>query len=70
MLEVASYEKLVVVDLVSIRVPAIKVHEGVYFLNQFILNGAVLVHVNILDQVVDADLGRGHSRSVDSFDVI
>ena len=70
MIEVASLEQLVVVDLVSVDVPAIKVHEGVDLLDEFVLDGAVLVHVQVLDHVIDADLGRGHGRSVDNIDVV
>ena len=69
-LEVARLEQLVVVDLVSVDVPAIKVHEGVDLLDEFILDGAILVHVQVLDRVINADLGSGHGRNVDGIDVV
>ena len=69
-LEVARLEQLVVVDLVSVDVPAIKEHEGVDLLDKFVLDGTVLVHMQVLDRVIDADLGRGHGRHVYKIDVV
>ena len=57
--------QLVVVNLVALGVPRLKGEQRVDFFQKLLLHGEVAVHVDVLHHIVDADLGRGHSRHVD-----
>ena len=54
-------KKQVLVDLVSIFIPWLEGEVLVHFFEQALFDATILVHVNMLHQVVDTDLCCSHS---------
>ena len=57
LLVAASVAKLRLVDVVALRVPGVEGQMLIDLTPQFVLDMTVLVHVQVLHKVVDADLG-------------
>ena len=66
----AGLVQQVLIDVVSFGVPDFEMEEFVNLGQEFLSDRAIPVHVNVLADVVDANLGSGDSSQVDEGDVV